>query len=75
MGRGFPSVFTCSTDKLPVDYKTKNIEDDAYPKQLHVYQHVIEKLYPASKNHIHLYLLSILDAEEKEIPAENDSSL
>ena len=58
-----------------VDYKTKNIEDDAYPKQLHVYQHVIERLYPASKNHIHLYLLSILDADEKEIPAENDSSL
>lgn len=58
-----------------IDYKTKNIEDDAYPKQLHVYQHVIERLYPASKNHIHLYLLSILDAEEKEIPAEKDSSL
>ena len=67
--------FVKNNEYYIVDYKTKDIDDDAYPKQLHVYQHVIEKLYPSSKNHIHLYLLSILNAEEKEIPVDEDSSL
>jgi ATP-dependent exoDNAse (exonuclease V) beta subunit len=47
-----------------VDYKTKEIDDPAYPKQLAIYRHYVEKTYarPCST-----YLLSILGGYLKEV--------
>ena len=53
-----------------VDYKTKEIDDPAYEDQLHVYQHVVEKLFGTKKENIRLFLLSLLRAKEKEIQVE-----
>lgn len=67
-------LFVKGNEFYIVDYKTKDITDEAYPKQLHVYQHVVEKLYPSSIGHIHLYLLSLRKAETKEIETEKEDS-
>ena len=53
-----------------VDYKTKDIEDDAYIDQLHAYQRNIERLFHIDASKVRLHLLSILDAKVKDIPTE-----
>ncbi len=47
-----------------IDYKLKNIEDDAYIKQLKVYYDYVSSI---SNKEIKLYLYSILDEKLKEI--------
>jgi ATP-dependent exoDNAse (exonuclease V) beta subunit len=49
---------------IVVDYKTKEIDDPAYPKQLAIYRHYVEKIYgkPCTT-----YLLSILGGYLKEV--------
>ncbi len=51
-----------------VDYKTKNIDDEAYVDQLRVYQRNIKERFGLEDGDISLYLLSIIDGESKEIP-------
>ncbi len=51
-----------------VDYKTKNIEDEAYVDQLRAYQRNIKDRFDLEDSDISLYLLSIIDGESKEIP-------
>ena len=51
-----------------VDYKTKNIEDEAYVDQLRTYQRNIKDRFDLEDSDISLYLLSIIDGESKEIP-------
>ena len=46
-----------------IDYKLKNIDDDAYKKQLEGYKEIIEK---RSNKKIELYLYSILDETYKD---------
>lgn len=53
-----------SDDIKIVDYKTKNIDDEAYVTQLKYYQNFIEKSF---KKKAKIYLLSIINAELKEI--------
>ena len=56
-------------DKIKIiDYKTKNIDDEAYNRQLNVYRSNIEKLF-GSKD-IKMYLLSIVDGTYKEVSKE-----
>ena len=50
-----------------VDYKTKNIDDEAYVDQLRTYQRNIKERFDLRDEDISLYLLSIVDAEVKEI--------
>jgi len=47
-----------------IDYKLKNIDDEAYIKQLNVYYDYLKSI---SDKDIHLYLYSILDKKLKEI--------
>ena len=47
-----------------IDYKLKNIEDEAYIKQLNVYY---EYMRSVSDKKISLYLYSILDNQVKEV--------
>ena len=49
-----------------IDYKLKNIEDDAYQKQLSVYYEYIRSV---SDKKISLYLYSIMDNKVKEVEA------
>lgn len=51
-----------------VDYKTKNIDDEAYVDQLRTYQRNIKERFDLEDKDISLYLLSIIDGESKEIP-------
>ncbi len=51
-----------------VDYKTKNIDDEAYIDQLRTYQRNIKERFGIDDADISLYLLSIIDGESKEIP-------
>ena len=56
-------------DKIKIiDYKTKNIDDEAYNRQLNVYRSNIEKLF-GSKD-IKMYLFSIVDGTYKEVSKE-----
>ncbi len=47
-----------------IDYKLKNILDDAYVKQLNGYRDYIKKI---SNKEVHMYLYSIIDSVYKEI--------
>ena len=51
-----------------IDYKLKNIEDDAYVKQLSVYYEYVKSV---SDKKISLYLYSIMDHKVKEVEAIN----
>ena len=48
-----------------IDYKLKNIDDEAYKNQLETYRRNIHRLYPEKE--IHTYLLSILQADLEEV--------
>ncbi len=50
-----------------VDYKTSHINDPAYKEQLMVYAENVSRIFHVDKEKIHLYLISILKGEEKEI--------
>ncbi len=54
-----------------IDYKLKNIQDEAYQKQLEVYQKYIKKV---SDKTVSLYLYSILDGTVREIMVQNTLS-
>ncbi|MCH5179793.1 MAG: UvrD-helicase domain-containing protein [Erysipelotrichales bacterium] len=47
-----------------IDYKTKNIDDDSYEKQLKIYRDFISKKFGKQ---VRTYLLSIINAELKEV--------
>ena len=47
-----------------IDYKTKNIYDEAYDKQLHVYKKYIESKFNIPTN---IYLYSLLTGDSKKI--------
>ncbi|MCH5171736.1 MAG: UvrD-helicase domain-containing protein [Erysipelotrichales bacterium] len=47
-----------------IDYKTKNIDDESYERQLKIYQNFISKKFNMP---VHTYLLSIIDAQLKEV--------
>lgn len=48
-----------------IDYKTKNIEDDGYDRQLNIYRKNISKLFKNYK--VKMYLFSIIDCNLKEV--------
>lgn len=54
-----------------VDYKLKNIDDEAYKEQLKTYRRNILSLFGKERK-VHTYLLSILEHRLEEIPAEED---
>ena len=58
-------LFVKENEIIIIDYKTKEIDDDEYVRQLNVYRRNIEKLMPNKK--IKLVLLSILEARTKEV--------
>ena len=47
-----------------IDYKTKNIDDDAYIEQLNVYRNFIKSV---SDLQVNMYLYSIIDSTYKKI--------
>lgn len=51
-----------------VDYKTKNIDDSSYDRQLNVYRRNIERIFHTQD--IRMYLLSILDHRVREVKKE-----
>ena len=53
-----------------VDYKSRSIDDEAYERQLHVYQRNVQSLFNINKEHVHLYLLSLSENRIKEVEAE-----
>ena len=53
-----------------VDYKSRSIDDEAYERQLHVYQRNIQSLFNINKEHMHLYLLSLSENRIKEVQPE-----
>ena len=53
-----------------VDYKSRSIDDEAYERQLHVYQRNIQSLFNINKEHVHLYLLSLSENRVKEVQPE-----
>ena len=53
-----------------VDYKSRSIDDEAYERQLHVYQRNIQSLFNVNKEHVHLYLLSLSENRIKEVQPE-----
>ena len=50
-----------------VDYKSRSIDDEAYERQLHVYQRNVQSLFNINKEHVHLYLLSLSENRIKEV--------
>ncbi len=50
-----------------IDYKTSRINDPAYVEQLSVYADNISRIFNVEKAKIHLYLVSIVKGEQKEI--------
>ena len=48
-----------------IDYKTKDIDDPEYIRQLNIYRRNIERIMPGKE--IHMILLSILEARTKEV--------
>ena len=53
-----------------IDYKTYDIDDDAYIRQLHAYQENAERIFGVDSSHIRLYLVSLLGDRCKEIPVK-----
>ena len=53
-----------------VDYKSRSIDDEAYERQLHVYQRNVQSLFNINKEHVHLYLLSLSENRIKEVQPE-----
>lgn len=53
-----------------VDYKSSDIDDEAYPLQLRNYARNVCRLFKTDLSHIHLYLLSIMKGITKEVPVE-----
>ena len=53
-----------------VDYKSRSIDDEAYERQLHVYQRNVQSLFNINKEHMHLYLLSLSENRIKEVQPE-----
>ncbi|MCQ2742915.1 MAG: UvrD-helicase domain-containing protein [Bacilli bacterium] len=53
-----------------VDFKTKNILDEAYDKQLHTYQRNVMRLFNVDKSKIKLYLLSLIGTDDREVAVE-----
>ena len=53
-----------------VDYKSRSIDDEAYERQLHVYQRNVQSLFNINKEHLHLYLLSLSENRLKEVKPE-----
>lgn len=53
-----------------VDYKTSNIVDDAYKKQVSIYKENVSRLFDFSLDNISCYLYSLAKGEIKEIPFE-----
>lgn len=51
-----------------VDYKTSDIDDEAYPLQLRNYARNVMRLFGVKEDKIHLYLLSIMKGIAREIP-------
>ncbi len=50
-----------------VDYKTSRINDPAYKDQLLVYRDNVSRIFRVEKEKIHLYLISIVKGEQKEV--------
>lgn len=53
-----------------IDYKSRSIDDEAYERQLRVYQRNVQSLFNINKEHVHLYLLSLAENRIKEVEAE-----
>ncbi|MBO4667411.1 MAG: PD-(D/E)XK nuclease family protein, partial [Bacilli bacterium] len=53
-----------------VDYKSRSIDDEAYERQLRVYQRNVQYLFNINKEHMHLYLLSLSENRIKEVKPE-----
>lgn len=52
-----------------IDYKTKNIDDEAYLKQVEGYKEYLEI---KTKKHVYAYLYSLIDEKYKQVGVEND---
>ena len=53
-----------------VDYKSRSIDDEAYERQLRIYQRNVQLLFNINKEHMHLYLLSLIENRIKEVQPE-----
>ncbi len=53
-----------------VDYKSRSIDDEAYERQLRIYQRNVQYLFNINKEHMHLYLLSLSENRIKEVKPE-----
>lgn len=53
-----------------VDYKSRSIDDEAYERQLRIYQRNVQLLFNINKEHMHLYLLSLSENRIKEVQPE-----
>ena len=53
-----------------VDYKSRSIDDEAYERQLKIYQRNVQYLFNINKEHMHLYLLSLSENRIKEVEPE-----
>ncbi len=53
-----------------IDFKSSSLEDPEYVGQLHAYQRNVMRLFHAKPDHIRLVLVSINNADTKEIPVE-----
>ena len=53
-----------------VDYKSRSIDDEAYERQLRIYQRNVQYLFNINKEHMHLYLLSLSENRIKEVEPE-----
>ncbi len=66
---GIIDLLIVYNDKVDIiDYKLKNIEDDAYIKQLNIYRKYIKKAF--EKENVNCYLLSIIDNKLEVVPEE-----
>ncbi|MCR5112326.1 MAG: UvrD-helicase domain-containing protein [Acholeplasmatales bacterium] len=50
-----------------IDYKTSNIDDPAYNNQLNTYKRNVMDIFNVDKDHVKMYLLSIMQKKFKEV--------
>ncbi len=66
---GFVDCLIVRKERIDIiDYKLKNIDEEAYQEQLKAYKRNLSRLYPEKE--IHTYLLSILNADCEEVKTE-----
>ena len=54
-----------------IDYKTSNIDDPSYINQLNTYKRNVMDIFNVDKEHVKMYLLSIIQKKYKEVMDED----